>query len=634
MCKQLPFFPTPYPDELLYSVFARYHLRSGNSSYNKTMNQLFGCPQKTAMIEMPDQLDALAARLLSPAVLPVDKLIKDHTLLPYYIPFIPEERAKEVIELMHSGNTAGRRNISSILGFFASKTSRVGRLRFCPECLTDDCEKYGEPYWHRSHQMFEVYRCHIHKCWLHESTINIGSSGARRALVALERDMESAGPCISDTKVNSAPYDWLAKSVHWLLNNNPENRFIPSHIFRDRYQILLLLNKLVSGNGRANIRMFLDKFTAFYGKEFLDKLRCSVDKTDRYNRLLLLFRKNGNVFNPLYHLLVLQFFDVSLECMLQAATDNIHPFGDAPWPCLNQSAGHYHQPVVEHCNIIRAPLTEAVTGVFSCECGFSYERTGPDSIPQDRYRFDKIVTTGSTWDRELLRLVSEGSSFREAGRSLGVSQNIIARNIGRLAEYPSGIPVIDELLEKREYQRKRWLELCALYPGDSNTELKKKNSNLFIWLNSNDNDWFNCNSSKIIKPRKRTVDWVKRDTELAEAVFSVAETMKSGTRRITVYAIAKAIGKIPIIQEHLGKLPKTKAALESVVETTEESVMRRITNTVGDFMKCGAVLDKYELEKASGVSRKSYGLYESVINQIICQATDQGDHSLIPAIGD
>ena len=26
----IPFFPTPYPDELWYSVICRYHIRSGN----------------------------------------------------------------------------------------------------------------------------------------------------------------------------------------------------------------------------------------------------------------------------------------------------------------------------------------------------------------------------------------------------------------------------------------------------------------------------------------------------------------------------------------------------------------------------------------------------------------------------
>lgn len=28
----IPFFPTPYPDELWYSVICRYHIRSGNPS--------------------------------------------------------------------------------------------------------------------------------------------------------------------------------------------------------------------------------------------------------------------------------------------------------------------------------------------------------------------------------------------------------------------------------------------------------------------------------------------------------------------------------------------------------------------------------------------------------------------------
>ena len=34
-------FPTPYPDELLYSVVARYHVRSGNKSFRQTHEELF-----------------------------------------------------------------------------------------------------------------------------------------------------------------------------------------------------------------------------------------------------------------------------------------------------------------------------------------------------------------------------------------------------------------------------------------------------------------------------------------------------------------------------------------------------------------------------------------------------------------
>lgn len=38
----LSFFPTPYPDELWYSVIARYHTHSGALSWQATMKALFG----------------------------------------------------------------------------------------------------------------------------------------------------------------------------------------------------------------------------------------------------------------------------------------------------------------------------------------------------------------------------------------------------------------------------------------------------------------------------------------------------------------------------------------------------------------------------------------------------------------
>lgn len=36
----ITFFPVPYEDEVLYSVLARYHVRSGNTSYKATMQDL------------------------------------------------------------------------------------------------------------------------------------------------------------------------------------------------------------------------------------------------------------------------------------------------------------------------------------------------------------------------------------------------------------------------------------------------------------------------------------------------------------------------------------------------------------------------------------------------------------------
>ena len=46
----LSFFPFPYPDELWYSVIARYHTHSGALSWQATMAALFGNARDTEVI--------------------------------------------------------------------------------------------------------------------------------------------------------------------------------------------------------------------------------------------------------------------------------------------------------------------------------------------------------------------------------------------------------------------------------------------------------------------------------------------------------------------------------------------------------------------------------------------------------
>lgn len=44
------FFPTPYPDELLYSLVARYHNRSGNECISYTLQELYNTKRLTAPV--------------------------------------------------------------------------------------------------------------------------------------------------------------------------------------------------------------------------------------------------------------------------------------------------------------------------------------------------------------------------------------------------------------------------------------------------------------------------------------------------------------------------------------------------------------------------------------------------------
>lgn len=48
----ISFFPSPYPDELWYSVICRYYVHSGNSCAKHTMRQLYATKIETALLSL------------------------------------------------------------------------------------------------------------------------------------------------------------------------------------------------------------------------------------------------------------------------------------------------------------------------------------------------------------------------------------------------------------------------------------------------------------------------------------------------------------------------------------------------------------------------------------------------------
>lgn len=84
-----------------------------------------------------------------------------------------------------------------------------------------------------------------------------------------------------------------------------------------------------------------------------------------------------------------------------------HPFGKAPWPCLNIAADHYLKDVVSEYIVISDYKTRKPVGTFACSCGFIYSRKGPDSREEDRYKVGRIKKFGDVWEQRLFELVSE-----------------------------------------------------------------------------------------------------------------------------------------------------------------------------------------------------------------------------------
>lgn len=164
----IPFFPAPYPDELWYSVICRYHIRSGNPSVKYSIRELYGANHINVPVELCGALSSLLEAIPAKALTAKD-IIMQHTLYPYYTRFFSNNRKKSAYMLALNGN----RHAGQHIGIYQSSSMDARRLRYCPQCFDEDIVTYGEPYWHRLHQIPGIAVCPRHGCWLADTEITL-----------------------------------------------------------------------------------------------------------------------------------------------------------------------------------------------------------------------------------------------------------------------------------------------------------------------------------------------------------------------------------------------------------------------------------------------------------------------------
>lgn len=153
----LTYFPTPLPGEWWYSVLCRYHVRSGHSKYATTINELYGGRPMVHGRLIPGGDCAAILSSLPPGVLSIDDVLANHTLLPYYTRFFAADKKLQVWEALRASKGSG---ITSVRTQMPDGTEG---LKYCPVCYHSDTTQYGEPYWHREHQIPLLPLCPTHK---------------------------------------------------------------------------------------------------------------------------------------------------------------------------------------------------------------------------------------------------------------------------------------------------------------------------------------------------------------------------------------------------------------------------------------------------------------------------------------
>ena len=100
----LSFFPSPYPDELWYSVLARYHTHSGALSWQATMAALFGDARDTDVGSFfPNNSIHQILEQLPPGFLSAQEVALQHTLLPFLMRFQFQEKKAAILEAFLAG---------------------------------------------------------------------------------------------------------------------------------------------------------------------------------------------------------------------------------------------------------------------------------------------------------------------------------------------------------------------------------------------------------------------------------------------------------------------------------------------------------------------------------------------------
>jgi len=179
----IAFFPTFYPDELVYSLVCRYHVRAGYAKSIMTISDVYRRRVLSPSIEFINELTDEANEWICKDS-NYEDIIREHTMFGFYAHFLSSEKKKTIMRQLEAFPSNWR--------VLLSVPTIIDKcLQYCPLCAEEDRKEYGEAYWHRSHQLPRIAVCPKHLCRLSKTEIKMVSNkycGFRDAESVIPKD--------------------------------------------------------------------------------------------------------------------------------------------------------------------------------------------------------------------------------------------------------------------------------------------------------------------------------------------------------------------------------------------------------------------------------------------------------------
>ncbi|OEZ61266.1 TniQ family protein [Duganella sp. HH105] len=193
----IPYIPIAYPDEILGSWLARISFHNGKKTWSEVLLACGFTDNPKPLFDLVDY-DEKLGKFLYTLGTSYERIIQELTTLPYWLTFSANNDGDIL---------PGTAKMKMPLGLRSRKVTCIGVLglkrvqgeatspAFCLSCLSDDKKQHGEAYWHRAHQLPNVYFCHIHGCELHDGCPKCGKRALApaRGLVPLPREVCDCG---------------------------------------------------------------------------------------------------------------------------------------------------------------------------------------------------------------------------------------------------------------------------------------------------------------------------------------------------------------------------------------------------------------------------------------------------------
>lgn len=250
----ISFFPELYPDELIYSAFARYLDKSGYGTYRAAVEDIFEKSLSKPDILFVNKLKSEVIDVLTKQK-PWERIVAEHSMFPYFGRFLFQDRRRKAFLSMI--NMDGKHR--DLLQMPKDGNSDILYLKYCPSCCKRDREIYGETYWHREHQMYGINVCAKHKCHLINSRIPLRSS-ATPGFFSAETSTEEEIP----TPYNNNLEIKLAQYITDAFHEEVVDTITPFHLFLHEK---VAGSKYTSPRGEhKNVSLFYQDFADYYAE--------------------------------------------------------------------------------------------------------------------------------------------------------------------------------------------------------------------------------------------------------------------------------------------------------------------------------------------------------------------------------